>query len=114
MLKSLFFILMVLSSFVAWSQDDEATTYKKIDYQITDKFKAGSNLIFNCQNSYYTCVDNDSYSLCQEMRAAAIEKKLAVYPCAPLKSFPTKTQCAQKNYEVVESLAKKRFCYPKN
>ncbi|MBC7427101.1 MAG: hypothetical protein H7336_00725 [Bacteriovorax sp.] len=106
-------LLTVLFSIQGHAQEDEALTEKKSNYQVNDDYKAGNDLIYDCARIAYACVDEDGYNKCNEKRKEAIEKKIEPYPCAPLKKFPTKINCAQKNYEVIESLAKKRFCYPK-
>jgi hypothetical protein len=104
----------MLLSIQGLAQDDEELSYKKSNYQINDDYKAGNHLIYNCLREYYTCVDEDGLNLCTEKRNKAMEKGEKFYPCAPLKKFSNKIKCGKKNYEVIESLAKKRFCYPKN
>ena len=113
MIKSLLFIPLIIFSLQAYGQADEALQEMRANFQINDYFKAGSYLIFDCWRGYYTCVDEDGYKLCGELRQQDMDKKKSEYSCAPLKNFPTKTACAKKNYEVVEAVAKKRFCYPK-
>ncbi|MBC7714477.1 MAG: hypothetical protein H7177_14120 [Rhizobacter sp.] len=112
-MRVIFFLMSVLISFHAYGQEDAELTHKKANYPINDYYKAGNFLIYNCENDYYVCVDEDAFKLCGDKRKEAIDKKLKYYPCAPLNKFPTKAKCGEKNYEVIESLAKKRFCYPK-
>ena len=47
---------------------------------------------------------------CDSDRKRAIDDKLTQYPCAVLKSFATKKECLEKNYEVVNINAFKRYC----
>ncbi len=114
MINKLVLLAAVLFSFQGLAQDDEALSAKKANYQVNDNYKSGNFLIYNCESGYYSCVDQDGYTKCQEKRQLAMDKKKKTYPCAPLKKFQNKKLCGQKNYEVVESLAMKRFCYPKN
>jgi hypothetical protein len=86
---------------------------RKSDYTINDRYHAGPYLIFDCRGKYYACVDDVSNDNCSERRKESIELKKKIYPCAPLKKFDDKEKCLYKNYEVVESVAMKRFCYPK-
>lgn len=87
--------------------------YKKTDYQINGRYKAGAFLIYDCEGEYYACVDQDGSDKCRTKREEGIVKKQTRLPCAPLKKFDDKKSCLEKNYEVLEALATKRFCYPK-
>ena len=93
--------------------DDDSLEIKKSNYQMNARYKAGAFLIYDCQGEYYACVDQEGSDKCRENRDASISKKEKRYPCSPLKKFENKTACLDKNYEVIESLALKRFCYPK-
>lgn len=112
-MKRMFFFFLILLSYQSFAQVDEALENRRANYQINDYYKAGSYLIFDCFRDYYTCVDEDGFKRCREKRQQDMEKKLNVFTCAPLKKFQTQTICAQKNYEVVEAVAKKHFCYPR-
>ncbi len=112
-MKILIFFFLITLSFQAMGQVDEELEARRSNYQINDHYKAGSYLIYDCWRGFYTCVDEDGFKNCREKRQEDMNKKKGEYSCAPLNKFPTKTVCAQKNYEVVEALAKKRFCYPK-
>lgn len=97
----------------AAKSDDELIETKKSNYQITNRYKGGPYLIYDCDGEYYACVDEDSSGKCRERREKSISKKETRLPCAPLKKFDDKKTCLEKNYEVLESLAVKRFCFPK-
>lgn len=92
---------------------DNELLLKKMNYQINNKYKAGMFLIYDCKGEYYACVDGDGNENCRESRDASIAKKDGRYPCAPLKKYENVQECLVKNYEVIESLALKRFCFPK-
>ena len=94
------------------SVDDELS-HKRMNYQINSRYKAGEYLIYQCEFEYYACVDADANQKCIDDRQKGKDKKHDVYTCAPLKKFATKKACLVSNYEVVEAIAKKRFCYPK-
>ena len=91
----------------------EVIETRKPDYQITNRYKGGPYLIYDCVGEFYACVDQDSSEKCREKRDVSISKKETRLPCAPLKQFNDKKSCLQKNYEVLESVAVKRFCFPK-
>jgi hypothetical protein len=127
-MKRIKFLVLCFSFFCIWLDalniviaedkiiplDDEELSLKKSNYQIDQNYKAGSYLIYNCENGHYACVDKDGFTFCKNRRDEAKEKMSKIYPCSPISEFASKTKCAYKNYEVIEELAKKRFCYPKN
>jgi hypothetical protein len=81
------------------------------NYQINESYHAGSNLIFDCKNLYLACVSEVSREQCQLDRQFAIDKKQDHYPCAMLKQFDTKEHCLKKNYELINAITIKKFCY---
>ncbi|MFA6237545.1 MAG: hypothetical protein WC635_09485 [Bacteriovorax sp.] len=108
-------ILIFFFSINCFSQSKQEVleSSQRVDYQIDWKYKSGNYLIFDCERSHYACVTKDGDDNCREERNFAIEKKLPTYPCAPLRKFTTKATCMIKNYEVVDTQALRRFCYPK-
>lgn len=113
---SLFFFLFALGmkaqDVVPSPEVDKDLMAKKSNYQLDSRYKGGEFLIFQCSQGFYACVDQDGYDNCTEKRQAAKKDKAEVYPCAPLKKFEDKKSCLRANYGAVESVAKKRFCYP--
>ena len=118
----LFFLLMIMTNQI---YAEEGSTFSALpdenliedstsNYQINSHFKSGMFLIYDCRNKFYACVDSDSYKKCRDSRDTSINKRQRHYPCAPLKKFGNKESCLVKNYEVVESVAFKRFCFPRN
>lgn len=119
MILTFIFIIMTVKTYAEEAADVAAKPveaeleFKKINYRMNGRYTAGEFLIFDCQGEYYACVDQDGTEKCRENRDLSIKKKEKRYPCAPLKKFDDKKTCLEKNYEVMESLALKRFCYPK-
>lgn len=125
-MKNVFLIILFSISVKAFTEEaapvvvpvaasnEEVIETRKSNYQITNRYKGGAYLIYDCVGEFYACVDQDSSEKCREKRDVSISKKETRLPCAPLKQFNDKKSCLQKNYEVLESLAVKRFCYPKN
>lgn len=92
---------------------DEAGEERRSNYMMNARYRGGPFLVYDCEGQYYACVDQDGTDSCAEKRTKSMEKKESKYPCAPLKKFPNKEACLQKNYDVMESMALKRFCFPK-
>lgn len=119
MILTFILIIMTVKVFAEEAADTAAKPVevelevKKSNYRINGRYQAGEFLVYDCQGEYYACVDQDGSEKCREDRDVSIKRKEKRYPCAPLKKFENKKTCLQKNYEVIESLALKRFCFPK-
>jgi hypothetical protein len=98
---------------VADEQAESQDAYKRIDYAIDWKYKAGEYFIYDCKREYYACVDSEGYDRCVEDRKNSITKGKSKYDCAPLKQFPDKRACIVYNYSIIERVATKLFCFPK-
>jgi hypothetical protein len=103
-----FILLAIFASSDVFS--DEAIQLNET-YQISENYRAGNTLIYDCLDNHYACVNELSMEKCNEDRSTAIKKKLAKYPCAVLKTFPKKEDCLLKNYQVLHADVVKRFCY---
>lgn len=124
-MKSVFIFILLSISVKAFAEEaapvvipaaktnEELIETKKSNYQINGRYKAGPYLIYDCESEFYACVDQDGSEKCREKRDVSITKKETRLPCAPLKQFLDKKTCLEKNYEVLESVAVKRFCFPK-
>jgi len=99
---------LVLALFISTSAFAQQT-----EYPMDGRYKAGDNLIYDCARKHYACVNKDGWELCQNNREESIEKKQKEYACAPLKQFAENDKCILKNYQVEESNAWKKFCFPK-
>jgi hypothetical protein len=125
MMKNVFIIILLSISVKAFAEEaaqgvvpaakpnEELVETRKSNYQLTNRYKGGPYLVYDCQGEFYACVDVDGSEKCREKRDESINKKETRLPCAPLKKFEDKKTCLQKNYEVLESIAVKRFCFPK-
>ena len=94
--------------------DGDSIEDLKSSYQMNSQFRSGMFLIYDCSNKFYACVSSDSNKKCRDMRDKSIKNKQNNYPCAPLKKFKTNESCLAKNHDVIESVAFKRFCFPKS
>lgn len=111
-MKILVLVSILFSSVSLYSAED-SEEYKKTDYQINWKYKAGEYLIYDCERGYYACVDKDANESCLKDRNLALEKKEKNLKCAPLKKFQNKKSCVIEDYKVVDINAFRRFCYVK-
>ncbi len=96
----------------AFAENNEE--FKNSNYPIDWKYKAGEYLIYDCERSYYACVDKEGQETCKKERNAALENKSKDLKCASLKKFQNKKSCVIENYNVLYRNAFRRFCYPKN
>jgi hypothetical protein len=113
MKKILLFLLIFPVSGLTQKVAERISENNRSQYQIDWNYKAGEYLLFNCERKHFACVNLEGFHHCSEERKYAIENKMAILPCAPLKKFSEKKLCVEKNYQVVDQNAMKRFCYPK-
>lgn len=83
------------------------------DYPINAQYRGGPNLIYNCNKKLFVCASNVAKEDCEEERKAGMDLKVENYPCAVLKTFTTKKECLEKNYEYVNVNALKKYCRKK-
>ncbi len=77
---------------------------------ISPYYRKGSNLIFDCEDQHFACVDDESYKKCEDWRHKAIDLVEDFMPCAPLKKFKTDEECSKIHYKRIYSQASKKFC----
>ena len=112
-MKWSFLLFILVPNYLFAETKGEFVESRRTDYRIDWKYFAGKYLIYDCERKHYACVNLEGNANCLQERKFAIEKKTNMYPCAPLASFADKKKCAEKNYDVVDINAPKRFCYPK-
>ncbi len=78
---------------------------------ISDKYRRGSALIYDCTKGFYACVSFNNFDQCQEQREEEKAKFTSVLSCAPLKKYDTIGECEQTQREVIHRLIRKEFCY---
>jgi hypothetical protein len=81
------------------------------DYPLNSRFRAGKNLVYDCEFMHFACVDEMSYDNCQIRRTDDEFSKRSKYNCAPLVKFESKEVCIKKNYEFQSKKVEKKFCY---
>lgn len=91
--------------------DREFFKKQKEEFQINGKYEAGDNLIYDCEEEYFTCVNKISFEKCSEARAGQISLNESKYTCAPLKEFNSKEECKKANYDMINRAMLRKFCY---
>ena len=95
------FFLIFLSSF---------TVFAREDYVINIQYRGGDNLIYDCNEKYFVCVSDTGRDQCETDRQEAKDNGKENYPCAVLKVYKKKEDCLQKQYEIANVNALKRYC----
>lgn len=108
-------VLMAISLAVrAEDKPKSASSVSNEEYRISDRYKGGEFLIYDCKLEFFACVNAEGQTDCLTRRNTAISSKKKVYPCAPLRKFSDKESCVLKNYALMETGKLKRFCYPQD
>lgn len=81
-----------------------------LEPMISEDYKQGEYLIYDCKGHYFACVNDFSFELCRERRDDAILNKRDNLPCAPLKKFKTQKECFKNQYQQIHNPKDKMFC----
>jgi hypothetical protein len=83
---------------------------EKEEPRISNKWFRGSNLIYDCENGHYACVNEVSFYRCQRERQEDKEENRSGLRCSPFKSFKTQKKCFEKQYKIIHNQLPKMFC----
>lgn len=106
-------ILIILSLFylvhVSANERKESGSRFRSEW-ISEKYKSGPFLIYNCEDLYFVCVDEDAFLSCKEERDKARHRRDFRLPCAPLKEFDHFDLCVVAQYEKMAQKRAMHFC----
>ena len=88
---------------------EEAFKIDKAVY-ISEIYREGAFLIYDCQDRHFACVDQKGFGYCSDLRQSAMSLKKYDLPCAPLKEFSSMDECVQMQYRLIYSVVDKGFC----
>ncbi len=105
---SLFFVF-------AHAYAEEAVTQLPSDFElkkdnISNKYFAGSFLIYDCEEKHWVCVLEEDYKICDDKRKESVQKKERKLSCAPIGELPTKRSCFQRVLFLSGQAHGHRFC----
>ena len=111
----MFFLLhLVLISSLNLMADDQLRvklTYDPVVDIISEKYEAGSYLIYDCVEKYWVCVLESYYKLCEEQRKTELVlSEEPFHSCAPIGKFPNKISCFQRQLFLTTHNHGQRFC----
>lgn len=111
-MKALLLFPLLLTLAYGETQEEEAlpSDFEMKTDNISEKYFAGSFLIYDCEEKHWVCVLKEDYKTCEDKREASIEKKERHLPCAPIGEFPTKRSCFQRELYLVGQAHGHRFC----
>jgi hypothetical protein len=106
------FILMLLFTPLAWSQDRPKSLagFDPVTDIIADNYEAGAYLIYDCQERHWTCVTEPFYKICETDRENDLLEEGFYHSCAPIGKLPTKKSCFQRQLFMVSQNFGQRFC----
>jgi len=77
---------------------------------ISQKYKRGEYLIYDCKSHYFACVNSISYEICEEKRDSEKSDGKRFLTCVPLKQFKTQKLCFTEQYKQIHRPKNKLFC----
>ncbi|MEI8347103.1 MAG: hypothetical protein WCG27_06535, partial [Pseudomonadota bacterium] len=67
--------------------------YERMTKRISEVYKSGMYLIYDCIERHFACVNNDGFERCREQRELSKKRGRGLLSCAPLKKFSTTPEC---------------------
>ena len=80
------------------------------EFLISETYRNGAYLIYDCKERHFACVNEESYKLCQDNRKKSFIRKHSHHRCAPLKKFDQQANCFKVQMNLIEKNPDKRFC----
>ncbi len=116
----LFFILMssVPLNFIQGLEknvqvQESASFYNKSLYAdkiISEEYKEGPFLIYDCAGKFWACVDTEGFKSCQDKRKEASAKAKTNLACTPIQEFNTSSLCFLSQQKMVDFPRPVNFC----
>ena len=83
---------------------------KRKEVWISTEYREGSFLIYDCKGRHFTCVNQEGYSKCINLRKYSYDKRNLNLGCAPLKEYKKAKLCYNALYGMIHSIKSKKFC----
>ncbi len=93
--------------------DEERVSVSGLGVPISDEYREGKYLIYDCEGGFFACVGIYSFDRCKEKRQKAFSEKAFKLPCAQLKKFNSFVRCNKMHYKWMTTIVDKSFCLRK-
>ncbi len=100
--------LFILGAQSLRAQDDLEFDYSKDD--ISDKWFAGSSLVYDCEDKHWVCVAPSDYANCSRQRESELKQQKHILGCVPADIFSSKKDCQQAAKRLVGQGIYPRVC----
>ena len=100
--------LLILGAQTSRAQDDTVFDYTKDD--ISEKWFAGSSLVYDCEDMHWVCVAPADYASCARMRESDLKRNKHKLACVPAEVYDTKKECNQALKALVVRASFPRVC----
>lgn len=84
------------------------------EYVLDGRYRAGRNLVYDCDRNHYACVDDISKDNCNFRRSKQEMHKRDNLSCAFFKVYLSKKECLIEHYKMMEKKPKPIFCFKKS
>jgi hypothetical protein len=105
--------VLVISLFVLSAQSLRAQENIEFDFSkddISDKWFAGSSLVYDCEDMHWVCVSPADYASCSQMREIDLKRTKHKLACVPAEIFESKKECNQALKALVARAGFPRVC----
>jgi hypothetical protein len=107
-MKSAFVIVLLLGIVIGHS----AGASEEFDFGrdvISDKWFAGSSLVFDCENRHWVCVAPEDHQQCAQARERTLIKGKRELACAPAEVYQKRADC----HETLRRMVSEGNAYPR-
>lgn len=81
---------------------------------ISEVYRSGNFLIYDCVRGNYACVNKDGFEYCKSVREESLKEGDKILSCAPLKKFNRYQFCIEQQKVLVDYPVDKLFCIRKD
>lgn len=100
--------LFILSTQSLWAQDGAQFDFSKDD--ISEKWYAGSSLVYDCEDMHWVCVSPGDYQSCSQGRERDLQRNKHKLACVPAEIYETPKECHQALKVLVGKGSYPRVC----
>jgi hypothetical protein len=105
--------VLVIALFILGTQTLQAQEAGEFDLSkddISEKWFAGSSLVYDCLDMHWVCVSPADYTTCKDLREIDFKRKKHRLACVPGEVYETKKECNRALKMLVSRASFPRVC----
>ncbi len=103
-------VILLLTLPVSWAVAEEAMEFDFNKDSLSDKWYAGPNLIYDCEDKHWVCVTKVDLVKCTELRRLALKSGKRELDCVPGDVFERREECLDRQKHLISGAKYPRVC----